>query len=219
MRLMKCFSWSMIFKKKATNERRENLIIFDASFHGKKVNSGGQWSALRAIFHIIKSFVLKQCLRSTFRMRDSHMISAFILHDLYTVSWMNRSLAFFSDFHSVHQIKQASLVMLRTALHTGCISDSSLRDGKRGFIWRQAWTLFKWIDKLLRNLICLWQLETYIDNLNNSVFSPAFFQRQAGAAGMSHDVPSHRLTKSWVTHRLETLLILMIPSLDLGQMT
>ena len=41
----------------------------------------------------------------------------------------------------------------------------------------------------------LWWSGIHINDLNDSVFGPSFFERQAGAAGMSHHVPSYRLRK------------------------
>lgn len=37
--------------------------------------------------------------------------------------------------------------------------------------------------------------ETHINDLYDSIFSPSFFERKAGAAGVSHDMPSNRLRK------------------------
>jgi hypothetical protein len=45
---------------------------------------------------------------------------------------------------------------------------------------------------------CIFVLQgagTDINDLYDSVFSSSFFERKAGAAGMSHHVPSYRLRK------------------------
>jgi hypothetical protein len=44
-------------------------------------------------------------------------------------------------------------------------------------------------------IFVLQRVGTHINDLYDSVFSPSFFERKAGAAGMSHHMPSNRLRR------------------------
>ena len=109
-------------------------------------------------------------------------------------------------------------------LRTGCISYSSLGDGKGSFVGRKTGTLFTQVRTYRENKNLIRSAEndvlrgTYIDDLNYPVFSPPFFEREASAAGMGHDMPSYRLWKRESQKRLEPSMA-GIPSLDLARRT
>jgi hypothetical protein len=44
-------------------------------------------------------------------------------------------------------------------------------------------------------IFVLQRVGTHINDLYDSVFSPSFLERKAGAAGMSHHMPSNRLRR------------------------